>query len=144
MVIFIIIVIATAFHGSSIHVSVCLCSFAMAWIFDSRAAPGTNPWSVEWGSPESFAGRSPKCYPGYKGNKTPPSKSAPPAAPAHFDDDPLRNRTPTFITGNPHPRARIKHTRSGDANLMAYHHTHGTFAGAEVYIMPNVNKALKK
>ena len=43
----------------------------MSWIFDTHATPGTNPWSWEWGSPESFAGHRPcgcrrcescKCY----------------------------------------------------------------------------------
>ena len=28
----------------------------MSWIFNTQAGPGTNPWSWEWGSPESFAG----------------------------------------------------------------------------------------
>ena len=29
----------------------------MSWIFNTQAGPGTNPWSWEWGSPESFADR---------------------------------------------------------------------------------------
>ena len=31
----------------------------MSWIFDTHATLGTNPWSWEWGSPESFAGHRP-------------------------------------------------------------------------------------
>ena len=31
----------------------------MSWIFNTHATPGTNPWSCEWGSPNSFAGHRP-------------------------------------------------------------------------------------
>ena len=32
----------------------------MSWIFNTNAVPGTNPWSWEWGTPNSFADRSPR------------------------------------------------------------------------------------
>ena len=32
----------------------------MSWIFNTKAVPGTNPWSWEWGTPNSFADRSPR------------------------------------------------------------------------------------
>ena len=32
----------------------------MSWIFNTKAVPGTNSWSWEWGTPNSFADRSPR------------------------------------------------------------------------------------
>ena len=40
-----------------------------------------------------------------------------------------------------YPKARIDHGRAGDDILMRYHRKHGTFAGAEVYVKPNIDNA---
>ena len=45
---------------------------------------------------------------------------------------------PTFRTGDKYPKARIEHRRAGDERLLRYYRKHDTFAGAEVYIKPNV------
>jgi len=40
-----------------------------------------------------------------------------------------------------YPKARIDHGRAGDDILMRHHRKHGTFAGAEVYVKPNIDNA---
>ena len=40
---------------SSISIPSISALYALSWIFNTRAEPGTNPWGWEWGSPESFA-----------------------------------------------------------------------------------------
>ena len=45
---------------------------------------------------------------------------------------------PTFRTGDKYPKARIEHRRAGDERLLRYYRKHDTFAGAEVFIKPNV------
>ena len=40
-----------------------------------------------------------------------------------------------------YPKARIDHGRAGYDILMRYHRKHGTFAGAEVYVKPNIDNA---
>jgi hypothetical protein len=63
----------------------------MSWIFDTKALPGTNPWSWEWGTPNSFAGRSPK----FGGRSPWPEKyqKEAPAASAHGDTTGMRKPT---------------------------------------------------
>ena len=126
-------------------------SFAMSWIFNKAATDVENPWSDEWGSPNSFAGPHPGHYPRYNGEKTPVGKSSPPAAPAHYagntaDSSTITyrgpiNQTPTgstFRTAAEFPQALIDHGRAADRILMRYHRKHSTFVGAEVYIESNV------
>lgn len=132
----------------------------MSWIFNKAATDVENPWSYEWGSPNSFAGPHPGHYPRYYGGKCACGKSSPPAAPAHHqltgclasyllttaDSPPITyrgpiNQTPTgstFRTAAEFPHALIDHGRAGDHILMRYHRKHSTFVGAEVYIESNV------
>ena len=46
--------------------------------------------------------------------------------------------SPTFRSGDQCPKARIQHGRAGDDILWRYDCKHETFAGADVYIEPNV------
>jgi hypothetical protein len=126
---------------------------AMSWIFNTQAEPGTNPWKWEWGSPASFAGRRScgclrcqVCSCHKPRTSAPPAasahdddnRSAPPAASAHDDDNRAGILRPTFLSGAQYPKARIEHGRAGDDILWRYYRKHGTFAGALVYIKPNV------
>ena len=116
----------------------------MAWIFNTQAAPKTNPWSWEWGSPESFAGhrscgcpRCQVCQCFTKGKKKALSNSAPPAARARSADatrsgDAEFIHKPTSVPAETHPRAQIEDTKDGDEALLQYYDTHKTFAGATV------------
>ena len=119
----------------------------MAWIFNTQAAPRTNPWSWEWGSPESFAGHRPcgcprcqvcQCF--NKGKKKALSNSAPPAARARSADATRSADAEFSTTGCTSPicRAQIEDTKDGDEALLQYYATHKTFAGATVYIKSNV------
>ena len=45
---------------------------------------------------------------------------------------------PTFRTYDEHPEAHIDHPRAGDDILWRYYRKKGTYAGAVVYIKPNV------
>ena len=74
---------------------------------------------------------------GFDGSE--PRQSAPPAAPAHDDDNEAAIAfVPTVRTGAEHPKARIQQRLSGDNSLMRYYLRHGTFNGAQVFIEPNV------
>ena len=119
----------------------------MPWIFNTQAAPRTNPWSWEWDSPKGVAAvRNEK--------KRPWSNSAPPAAPTHdagntADSSTITyrgpiNQTPTgstFRTAAEFPQALIDHGNAGDDILMRYHKKHFTFDGAKVYIKSNIYTA---
>ena len=64
-----------------------------------------------------------------------------PAASAHRLSAGLNKagiRWPSFRTGAKYPQARIDHGRAGDDILWQYYCEHYTFAGAYVYIEPNV------
>ena len=140
---------------------------AMSWIEDPHAAPGTNPWKWEWGSPASQAGKHAcgcrkcqvcSCYKRQKSappaasahdndsRSTPPTASAhddtsrptPPTASAHDDANGAGILRPTFRTCDEHPEAQIDHPRAGDDILGRYYRKKGTYAGAVVYIKPNV------
>ena len=113
----------------------------MSWIFNEAAVPPENPWSFEWGCPNSFAGVHPGHYPGYQGKKTGICHGyKPPAAAAHStgaesststDMGPI-NQTPTvptFCTADDFPQALIDHGKAGDDLLMRYYDKHKTFAG---------------
>ena len=111
----------------------------MSWIEDPHAAPGTNPWSWEWGSPASFAGRrSCGCLRSQVCRCHQSRTSAPPAATAQDLSVPGL-LVPTFLSGAQYPKARIQHGRAGNDILNRYYRTHGTFAGALVYIKPNIS-----
>ena len=127
----------------------------MAWIFNTQAAPKTNPWSWEWGSPESFAGHRscgcPKCQVCRcfnKGKTTPLRNSAPPAARARSADATRSADAEFSTTGCTSPICRAQIVCTGHANwtskdadesLLQYYDTHKTFAGATVYIKSNGN-----
>ena len=128
-------------------------SFAMSWIFDEHAAPGANPWSWERGSPASFPGRRScgclrcqVCSCHQPRPSSPPAASAhdddkrstPPTASTHDDDNRAGILCPTFRTGAKYPKSRIEHSRAVDDILGRYYRRHGTYAGALVYIKPNV------
>ena len=72
--------------------------FTMSWIFDEGDKSVKNPWSYEWGSPETFRHRHPGYYPGYKGNRKPVNKSAPSAAPASSTNAAVQPNIPTMKT----------------------------------------------
>ena len=123
----------------------------MSWIFNEAVIHGENPWSYEWGSPTTYAGRHPGHYPGYNRKKPPVREPSPPAAPTQYagntaDSSTITykgpiNQTPTrstFRTAAEFPRARIDHGLAGDDILMRYYRKHGTFVGAKVYIQSNV------
>ena len=121
----------------------------MSWIFNTQAEPGTNPWKWEWGSPASFAGRRScgclrsevcRCYQS--------RKSAPPAAPAPYVDPfagaarasaPPGLLEPTFLSDAQYPQARIQCGRAGNDILNQYYQRKSTYAGALVYIKPNIS-----
>ena len=119
----------------------------MAWIFNT-AERDKNPWDWFWGCPESFAGRRScgclrsevcRCYKS--------RKSAPPAAPAPVDpfagaaraSAPPGLLEPTFLSDAQYPQARIQHGRAGNDILNRYYQRNGTYAGALVYIKPNIS-----
>ena len=109
----------------------------MAWIFNAQAAPNTNPWSWEWGSPESFAGLHPCGCPRshvcrWKTHRI----STPPAAPAR-DDNRAGETKPTFWSVDLYPKGRIQHGKAGDDFLARYYRKHGALDGAWVYIEQN-------
>ena len=103
----------------------------MSWIFDTHATPGTNPWSWEHGSPESFAGRRPcgcrrcescKCYKFDISEITLPGQSAHPAVSAPADDE--LALCPMWLHSTCH----------GDDLLAKYYKKYGAFNGAKVII----------
>ena len=112
----------------------------MAWIFNPDERGGTNPWSLEWGAPESFA--DPRYqrvhYPGYKGKKNPQINSAPPVARTRSADAICRIPVQPFKSAARHPKARIVDHPDGDDLLLDETLT------AVVYIQSNVNDAPKK
>ena len=122
---------------------------AMSWIFDTQAALGTNPWSWEWGSPASQAGkhacgclRCQVCSCHKRKKSAPPaasahdndsrsapptasahddaSRSAPPTASAHDDANGAGILRPTFRTWDAYPKAQIDRPRAGDDILGRY------------------------
>ena len=111
----------------------------MSWVFNTHATLGTNPWSWECGSPESFVGRRPcvcrrcescKCYKlrtsvpcpmPLPPKITPPGKSAHPAVTAPVDE-------------NKKISCWLHSTCHGDDVLARYYEKYSTFNGAKVII----------
>ena len=105
----------------------------MSWIFNTHATPGTNPWSWEWGSPNSFAGHRPcgcrrcescTCHKLDKSvprSKPPPPKIAPPPQSAHtaataqdwWDAVAQRARSPSPHWSDPEYERRQKRRAAG-------------------------------
>ena len=113
----------------------------MAWIFNPDERGGANPWSLEWGTPDSFADPwyQRLHYPGYKGKKKPQTNSAPPVARTHSADAICRIPVQTFESATRHPNARIVDHPDVDDLLLD-----DTLNHAFVKIRWNVNEAPKE
>ena len=115
----------------------------MAWIFNPDERGGANPWSLEWGTPDSFADAwyQRLHYPGFKGKgkKKPQTNSAPPVARTHSADAICRIPVQTFESATRHPNARI--VDHPDVDDLFFDDTLNT---ALVKIRWNVNDAPKE